>query len=62
MFDLREKIINFFRDYCFLLSETKYKEKYEKGFKYTKSYIFFYQANEITEKVYNNIVNSYKTQ
>ena len=27
-FDLREKIIDFFRDYSFLLSETKYKAKY----------------------------------
>ena len=26
-FDLREKIIDFLRDYCFLLSEAKYKAK-----------------------------------
>ena len=33
MFDLREKIIEFFRDYIFLLAEAKYKGKYSKGFK-----------------------------
>ena len=27
-FDLREKIIDFFRDYSFLLSQVKYKAKY----------------------------------
>ena len=31
LFDLREKIIAFFRDYSFLLSEAKYKVKYGKG-------------------------------
>ena len=30
IFDLREKIIDFFRDYSFLLSEAKYKGKYGK--------------------------------
>ena len=30
-FDLTEKIIDFFRDYYFLLSEAKYKSKYGKG-------------------------------
>ena len=30
-FDLTEKIIDFFRDYYFLLSEAKYKAKYGKG-------------------------------
>ena len=29
IFDLREKIIGFFRDYSFLLSEAKYKAKQE---------------------------------
>ena len=32
-FDLREKNINFFRDYSFLLSEVKYKAKYGSGLK-----------------------------
>ena len=32
-FDLRERIIDFFRDYSLLLSEAKYKAKYGKGFK-----------------------------
>ena len=32
-FDLREKIIVFFRDYSFLLSEPKYKTKYGEGLK-----------------------------
>ena len=32
-FDLRKKIIDFFRDYYFLLSEAKYKVKYGKGLK-----------------------------
>ena len=31
VFDLRENIIDFFRDYSFLLSEAKYKAKYGKG-------------------------------
>ena len=31
--DLREKIIDFFRDYSFLLSEAKYKAKYGSGIK-----------------------------
>ena len=30
-FDLTEKIIDFFKDYHFLLSEAKYKVKYGKG-------------------------------
>ena len=33
LFDLREKIIDFLKDYSFLLSETKYKSKYGKGLK-----------------------------
>ena len=33
VFDLREKIIHFFRDYSFLLSEAKYKTKYGRGCK-----------------------------
>ena len=32
-FDLREKNIDFFRDYSFLLSEAKYKAKYGTGLK-----------------------------
>ena len=32
-FDLQEKIIDFFRDYSFLLSEAKYKIKYGEGLK-----------------------------
>ena len=32
-FDLGEKIIDFFRDYSFLLYEAKYKLKYGKGLK-----------------------------
>ena len=32
-FDLREKNIVFFRDYSFLLSDTKYKSKYGEGLK-----------------------------
>ena len=32
-FDLREKIIDFCRDYSFLLSEAKYKVKYGDGLK-----------------------------
>ena len=32
-FDLWEKIIDFFRDYSFLLSEAKYKAKYGEGLK-----------------------------
>ena len=32
-FDLRKKIIDFFRYYYFLLSEAKYKVKYGKGLK-----------------------------
>ena len=32
-FDLREKIINFFGDYCILISEAKYKLKYGEGMK-----------------------------
>ena len=32
-FDLREKIIDFFRDYTFLISEAKYKAKYGEGLK-----------------------------
>ena len=32
-FDLREKIIDFFRDYYFLLCEEKYRAKYVKGLK-----------------------------
>ena len=32
-FDLRERIIDFFRDYSLLLSEAKYKAKYGKSFK-----------------------------
>ena len=32
-FDLREKIIDFFRDYSFLLPETKYKAKQGTGLK-----------------------------
>ena len=32
-FDLREKITDFLRDYSFLLSEAKYKAKYQKGLK-----------------------------
>ena len=32
-FELRKKIIDFFRDYSFLLSEAKYKAKYGKGLK-----------------------------
>ena len=32
-FDLREKIINFYRDYSILLSEAKYKAKHGKGLK-----------------------------
>ena len=32
-FDLREKIIDFFRDYSLLLSEVKYKTKYGRGLK-----------------------------
>ena len=32
IFDLTEKIINFFRDYSILLSKAKYKAKHEKGF------------------------------
>ena len=31
--DLREKIIHFFRDYSFLLSEARYKAKYGEGLK-----------------------------
>ena len=31
IFDLTEKIINFFRDYSILLSKAKYKAKHEKG-------------------------------
>ena len=30
---LREKIIDFFRDYSFLLSEAKYKAKYGRSLK-----------------------------
>ena len=33
LFHLQEKIINFFRDYSLLLSETKYKTKHGKGLK-----------------------------
>ena len=33
IFDLREKIIDFFRDYSFLRSEAKYKAKYGRGIK-----------------------------
>ena len=33
LFDLREKIINFFKDYFVLVSEAKYKTKYGKGLK-----------------------------
>ena len=33
MFDLRKKILIFFRDYSFLLSEAKYKAKYGRGLK-----------------------------
>ena len=32
-YDLRQKLIAFFRDYSFLLPEAKYKAKYEKGLK-----------------------------
>ena len=32
-FDLRKKIIDYFRNYSFLLSEAKYKAKYRKGLK-----------------------------
>ena len=32
-FDLREKIIDFFRDHSFLLAEAKYKAKYGEGLK-----------------------------
>ena len=32
-FDSREKTIDFFRNYCFLLSEAKYKAKYERNLK-----------------------------
>ena len=32
-FDLREKVIDFFRDYYFLISEAKYKAKYGEGLK-----------------------------
>ena len=32
-FDLREKIINFYRDYSILLSQAKYKAKHGKGLK-----------------------------
>ena len=32
-FDLGEKIVDFFRDYSFLLYEAKYKLKYGKGLK-----------------------------
>ena len=32
-FDLRERIIDFFRDYSLLLSEAKYKAKYGRGLK-----------------------------
>ena len=31
IFDLRKRIINFFRDYSVLISESKYKEKYGDG-------------------------------
>ena len=31
--DLREKIINLYRDYSILLSEAKYKRKHGKGLK-----------------------------
>ena len=34
-FDLREKIINFSRDYYILLSEAKYKQNMEKDSKYS---------------------------
>ena len=36
-FDLRERIINFFRDYSVLISESKYKEKYGEGLKIFKN-------------------------
>ena len=36
-FDLREKIISFFRDYSISVSEAKYKGKYWKGIKILKS-------------------------
>ena len=32
-FYLREKVIDFFRDYSFLVSEAKYKAKYRRGLK-----------------------------
>ena len=32
-FDWREKIIDFFRNYSFILSEAKYKAKYWRGLK-----------------------------
>ena len=32
-FDLQEKIIDFFRDYYFLLFEAKYESNYGEGFK-----------------------------
>ena len=34
LFDLKKEIIDFFRDYLFLLSEAKYKAKYEEDSKY----------------------------
>ena len=33
VFDLREKTVDFFRDYSFLLSDAKFKAKYGRGFK-----------------------------
>ena len=33
MFNLREKLINLFKDYYFLLSEAKYKTKHGEGLK-----------------------------
>ena len=40
-FDLRERIINFFRDYSVLISESKYKEKYGEGLKIFKNNAWF---------------------
>ena len=52
-FDLREKIINLFKDYYLLFSEAKYKPKLGRGLKILTS-------KQITKKVYNNIMNLIK--
>ena len=89
-FNLREKIIDLFRDYLFLLSEAKYKAKQGEKLKILtpkqmiqrlpialtqlktgntsenvpneirKIIYSLYRAKEITENVYNNIMNSIK--